>query len=108
VIATWDDHEVTNDQNKDGAENHQPDEGDYQARRRRAHRAYDEWMPVRMGGTTEVGDGTRLFRRLRFGRLAELSMLDLRSYRDQQVALAQTPVPSPDPAISDPDRTITG
>ncbi len=108
VIATWDDHEVTNDQNKDGAENHQPDEGDYQARRRRAHRAYDEWMPVRMGGTTEVGDGTRLFRRLRFGRLAELSMLDLRTYRDQQVALAQTPVPSPDPAISDPARTITG
>ena len=108
VIATWDDHEVANDQWKKGAENHQPDEGDYLARRRRAHRAYDEWMPVRMGGTTETGDGTRLFRRLRFGRLAELSMLDLRSYRDKQVELAATPAPSPDPAISDPDRTITG
>ncbi len=108
VIATWDDHEVANDQYKNGAENHQPDEGDYLARRRRAHRAYDEWMPVRMGGTTETGDGTRLFRRLRFGRLAELSMLDLRSYRDKQVEYAATPAPSPDPAISDPDRTITG
>ena len=107
-IVTWDDHEVTNDQYKNGAENHQEDEGDYAARRRRAHRAYDEWMPVRMGGTTETGDGTRLFRRLRFGRLAELSMLDLRSYRDKQAEYAVTPVPSPDPAVSDPDRTITG
>ncbi|MGZ8736897.1 MAG: alkaline phosphatase D family protein [Nocardioides sp.] len=107
-IVTWDDHEVTNDQWRKGAENHQPEEGDYLARKKRAQRAYDEWMPVRMGGTTDLRDGTRLFRRLRFGRLAELSMLDLRSYRSEQVALAQTPVPSPDPAISDPDRTITG
>ena len=107
-IVTWDDHEITNDQWRDGAENHQDDEGDYLARKRRAQRAYDEWMPVRMGGTADLRDGTRLFRRLRFGRLAELSMLDLRSYRSEQVALAQTPVPSPDPAISDPDRTITG
>jgi len=107
-IVTWDDHESTNDAYKDGAENHQEDEGDWEARRRRAHRAYDEWMPVRMSGTTETGDGTRLFRRLRFGRLAELSMLDLRTYRDKQVEYAATPVPSPDPAVSDPDRTITG
>jgi alkaline phosphatase D len=107
-IVTWDDHEVTNDQWRNGAENHQPEEGDYLTRKRRAQRAYDEWMPVRMGGTAGLGDGTRLFRRLRFGRLAELSMLDLRSYRSEQVALAQTPAPSPDPAISDPDRTITG
>ena len=42
-------------------------------RRARAHRAYDEWMPVRMDGTADLGDGTRLFRRLRFGRLAEIS-----------------------------------
>ena len=108
-IVTWDDHEVTNDAWRDGAENHQPDtEGDYHARRRRAYRVYDEWMPVRMGGTAETGDGTRLFRRLRFGDLAELSMLDLRTYRDQQAALAATPVPSPDGTVSDPDRTITG
>ncbi len=108
-IATWDDHEVTNDQWKDGAENHQPEtEGDYHERRAQAHRAYDEWMPVRMGGTTAIGDGDQLFRRLRFGKLAELSMLDLRTYRSQQVQGAVTPVPSPDPEISDPDRTITG
>ena len=38
-----------------------------------------------MDGTARLGDGTRLYRRLRFGTLAELSMLDLRTYRDQQV-----------------------
>jgi len=102
-IVTWDDHEVANDAWREGAENHQPAEGDYVARRARSHRAYDEWMPVRMDGTAALDDGTRLFRRLTFGRLAEISMLDLRTYRDQQ---ATTPLV--DPAIDDPQRTITG
>ncbi|WP_296602481.1 alkaline phosphatase D family protein, partial [Nocardioides sp.] len=102
-IVTWDDHEVANDAYQDGAENHNTDlgEGDFRLRRARAHRAYDEWMPVRMDGTARLGDGDRLFRRLRFGRLAEISMLDLRSYRD-----AQATVPSGE--VSDPDRTILG
>ena len=103
-IATWDDHEVTNDAWREGAENHQPEEGDYLTRRAAAHRAYDEWMPVRMSGTAATGDGTELFRSLRFGALAELSMLDLRTYRDQQAA---APVSVPSPAGGS-DRTITG
>ncbi|MCT2586016.1 alkaline phosphatase D family protein [Actinophytocola gossypii] len=95
VIATWDDHEVANDAWSGGAENHQPaTEGDYAARRARAHRAYFEWMPVR-------NQADRLYRRLRFGLLAELSMLDLRSYRSQQV-------PPFDDGVDDPDRTMTG
>ncbi len=99
-IVTWDDHEVTNDQWRDGAENHQPGtEGDYHRRRARAHRAYDEWMPVRMSRTADLRDGTRLFRRLRFGQLAEISMLDLRTYRDEQTD--QT-------GVSDPQRSILG
>ncbi|HEU4513734.1 MAG TPA: alkaline phosphatase D family protein [Nocardioidaceae bacterium] len=103
-IVTWDDHEVTNDAWRKGAENHDPEtEGDYLERKRRAHRVYDEWMPVRMGDTAALGDGTRLFRRLKFGTLAELSMLDLRSYRSQQAAY-----PVADGTVSDPDRTITG
>jgi alkaline phosphatase D len=106
-IVTWDDHEVTNDQWENGAENHQPEEGDYLERKARAHQVYDEWMPVRMGSTTDLGDGTRLFRRLKFGQLAEISMLDLRSYRSEQVA-ATFPVPSTEAEISNPDRTITG
>ena len=102
-IVTWDDHEVANDAWREGAENHQLAEGDFLARRARAHRAYDEWMPVRLAGTTALDDGTRLFRRLTFGRLAEISMLDLRTYRDQQV-----PTPLVDTAVDDPERTITG
>jgi alkaline phosphatase D len=107
-ITTWDDHESTNDAWRGGAENHNEGEGGWRARRRHAYRAYDEWMPTRMGSAAEVGDGTRLFRRLRFGTLVEISMLDLRTYRSQQAQYAVTPVPSPDPAIDDPDRTITG
>ncbi|GEP37270.1 phosphodiesterase/alkaline phosphatase D [Nocardioides psychrotolerans] len=107
-IVTWDDHEVTNDAYRDGAENHTPGsgpdgEGSYARRRARAHRAYDEWMPARLDGTAALGDGTRLYRRIRFGRLAELSMLDLRTYRDQQVTQTGT-----DATVDDPDRTITG
>lgn len=108
-IVTWDDHEVTNDQWKKNAENHDDTEGDYLKRRARAHRAYDEWMPVRMDGTASLGDGARLYRRLRFGDLAEISMLDLRTYRSQQVeTLAPSPVPATEGEVSDPSRTITG
>jgi alkaline phosphatase D len=108
-VITWDDHEVANDQWSGGAENHQPEEGDWASRRHRAHRAYDEWMPVRMNGTAKLSDGDRLFRRITFGRLAELNMLDLRSYRSQQVkTAAPSPVPASEAEISDPNRTITG
>ncbi|GAA5145840.1 alkaline phosphatase D family protein [Nocardioides marinquilinus] len=108
-IVTWDDHEVANDQWAGGAENHQPGEGGYRRRRAHAHRAYDEWMPVRLDSTARLGDGTRLYRRLRFGRLAEISMLDLRTYRSEQVeTAAPTPVPAAEAEVSDPDRTITG
>jgi len=109
-ITTWDDHEVANDSWKAGAENHNEGEGSYAARRAAAQRAYDEWMPIRLSGTAALGDGTRIYRRLKFGQLAELTLLDLRSYRDEQVAAT---VPSPvgptlSPDLADPDRTITG
>ncbi len=101
-IATWDDHESTNDAWKGGAENHSADEGSWSARRAASHRAYDEWMPIRMSGTAKLGDGASIFRRLTFGDLAEITMLDLRTYRDEQLAAQQ------DPEQADPDRTITG
>ena len=46
-ICAWDDHEVTNDSWKDGAENHQKNEGLFSERRANALKAYYEWMPVR-------------------------------------------------------------
>ncbi|MEV0941302.1 alkaline phosphatase D family protein [Micromonospora wenchangensis] len=93
-VITWDDHEVANDAWSGGAENHTPgSEGAWSDRVAAARQAYQEWMPVRIGA-----DGT-IYRRLRFGRLAELSMLDLRSYRSQQAGGT---------AVDDPARTITG
>ena len=103
MIATWDDHESANDAWRGGAANHSPaEEGGWRRRRARAHRAYDEWMPARLNGSVRLRDGTRLFRTLRFGTLADLSMLDLRTYRDEQVADLT------DTSVDDPDRTITG
>ena len=102
-VTTWDDHESANDAWSGGAENHQPDsEGDWATRRAVARTAYDEWMPVRLSGTAAAGDGVEVYRHLQFGRLADLSMLDLRSHRSQQVA------PTELGAVADPSRTITG
>jgi alkaline phosphatase D len=98
-ITTWDDHETADDAWRAGATNHQPEEGDYFARRQSAYQAYFEWMPVRR---PEPNDPHRLYRQFRFGTLADLSMLDLRQYRDQQVS-------STDGAgLDDPHRTLLG
>ncbi|MEU2270812.1 alkaline phosphatase D family protein [Streptomyces olindensis] len=96
VVAIWDDHEFANDAFSGGAENHtEGAEGTWSARQAAAKQAYFEWMPVRpaIAGTT--------YRRLRFGKLADLSLLDLRSFRSQQVKVG-------DGEVDDPDRTLTG
>jgi alkaline phosphatase D len=100
-IVTWDDHEVADGNWVGGAFEHQPGEGPWRRRVRAAHRAYDEWMPVRISGTAVTGDGDRIYRRLQFGQLADLSMLDLRSYRSERVDAG-------DPAVDDVSRTIAG
>ena len=46
MIVQWDDHESANDSWEGGAENHQPDEGDWNARKAASIQAYREWMPV--------------------------------------------------------------
>lgn len=100
-ICTWDDHESADNSWSGGAHNHDPaTEGDWTDRRAASARAYLEWMPVRASGS---GADARIYRRLRFGTLAELAMLDLRSYRDQEAK------PGADwRAADNPARTITG
>ncbi|MFE9095157.1 alkaline phosphatase D family protein [Streptomyces sp. NPDC007264] len=96
VVAIWDDHEFANDAWSGGAENHtEGAEGSWAARQAAARQAYFEWMPVR-----PATEGTT-YRRLRFGKLADLSLLDLRSFRSQQASMASG-------SVDDPDRTITG
>ncbi|MEW2514915.1 alkaline phosphatase D family protein [Streptomyces sp. NPDC046870] len=96
VIAIWDDHEFADNAWSGGAVNHtEGAEGTWAARQAAAKQAYFEWMPVRpaVAGTT--------YRRLRFGKLADLSLLDLRSFRSQQASTASG-------SVDDPDRTLTG
>ncbi|MEH8017724.1 alkaline phosphatase D family protein [Rheinheimera muenzenbergensis] len=85
-IAVWDDHEITNDTWRDGAENHQPDEGDFNARRQAALKAYFEWMPIRPVATN---DELTIYRQFEFGDLLNLLMLDTRVIgRDEQLSYA--------------------
>ncbi|MFF8944953.1 alkaline phosphatase D family protein [Streptomyces sp. NPDC014864] len=96
VVAIWDDHEFADNAWSGGAVNHtEGAEGTWGARQAAAKQAYFEWMPVRpaLAGTT--------YRRLRFGKLADLSLLDLRSFRSQQAS-------SGSGSVDDPDRTLTG
>ncbi|WP_327167946.1 alkaline phosphatase D family protein [Streptomyces subrutilus] len=96
VVAIWDDHEFANDAWADGAENHTPDaEGAWSARAAAAKQAYFEWMPVRASVAGTV------YRRLRFGTLADLHLLDLRSFRSEQAEVGSG-------RVDDPERTITG
>jgi alkaline phosphatase D len=46
MVMMWDDHESANDSWERGAENHEVGEGDWEARKRAAMRAYREWLPV--------------------------------------------------------------
>lgn len=91
-IVVWDDHESANDAWRDGAENHDPSEGDWELRKAAARRAWFEWMPVRDPRGVRESRG-RIFRRFRFGDLAQLDMLDTRLFgREQQVPLLIDPV----------------
>lgn len=75
-IVVWDDHETANDSWSGGAENHQPNEGAWSARKAAALRAYYEWMPIR---EPEPGRAFEAINRsFQFGDLATLIMLETR------------------------------
>lgn len=94
-IAIWDDHEITNNAYKDGAQNHQEDEGDYKTRSATARKVYYEWMPIREQET--------LYRTFSFGNLADLIMLDERLAGRTKQADSLT-----DPSLKDASRTMLG
>lgn len=77
-IAIWDDHEIANNSTATGAQNHQPEEGDYEKRKAVAKQTYYEWMPIRESG--------ELYRSYSFGPLADVIMLDERlAGRDPEI-----------------------
>ncbi len=98
-VATWDDHEFSDDCWQD----HQTYTNanlQQTARRRAASQAWVEYMPVDFGDVSfdaanAAYDNLRIYRELRYGALVHLVMTDERLYRDDhvvpedQIALAQ-------------------
>jgi len=118
-ICVWDDHEITNDAWTDGAENHQPNEGDYQVRKLNALQAYYEWMPIRplVFGQQLSGQQQSLSRSFAFGDLVDLHMLDTRiegrnlqleykHYTDEKTGAFDTQRFVGD--LTNPNRTLLG
>ncbi|MEE1939872.1 alkaline phosphatase D family protein [Streptomyces sp. TRM 70361] len=103
-IVTWDDHETENNYANGVPENGVPPE-EFLLRRAAAYRAYYENMPLRRPQRPH-GPDLRLYRRLHYGRLAQLDVLDTRQYRDNQANGDGWKVPTPE--SEEPSRTMLG
>ncbi|MES0873532.1 alkaline phosphatase D family protein [Sinimarinibacterium thermocellulolyticum] len=101
VVAVWDDHETADNAWRDGANNHtEADEGLWAQRKAWGVQAYHEWLPIR---TPEPARPERIYRRLRYGELADFVMLDTRLIgRDLQAALTGAS------DMNDPARRLLG
>jgi alkaline phosphatase D len=105
-IVTWDDHEVENnwageiaEPDRDGFPDDDP--AFFQARKAAAFQAHYEHMPLRL--PQRPSDTTsELYRRLGFGGLLDLHVLDTRSFRSDQVLDTTTD------ERHDPARTLLG
>lgn len=96
-ITIWDDHEVANNVYKEGAQNHQAEDGDFMTRKEAAKQAYFEWLPVRDNATKDI------YRSIRFGDQVDLIMLD------ERLAGRTYPVDSVGQAeFKDASRTMLG
>lgn len=111
-IVIWDDHELANDTWREGAENHQSNEGPFLERKLAALQAYFEWMPIRPVSST---DHLNIYRQFNFGSLVELTMLDTRIIaRDKQLEYADYMTAAGLDAekfqadLTDPKRTLMG
>jgi len=108
-VTTWDDHEVENNwaagaSQPDGEASNEP--GAFAVLRASAFQAYYEHLPLRRP-QRPVGNDMLLYRRLRFGDLLELNVLDTRQYRSDQLTEAFPGGPL-DRRTYDPGRTMTG
>ena len=109
-IVVWDDHEITNDAYRDGAENHDASEGSYEERKQRAIQVHGEYLPVR------TDNGAIIYRNFEFGNLVNLVMLDTRIVgRDKQLDFldyfnpdGSFDVATFSTAITDPNRGLMG
>lgn len=81
-VVTWDDHETENNYAGGVPENSVPPE-EFLLRRAAAYRAYWENLPLRRPQHPQ-GPDLQLYRRLEWGSLAQLDILDTRQYRTNQ------------------------
>jgi len=111
-ITVWDDHEISNDTWRNGADNHDPaTDGDFATRKREAIQAWYEWQPVRPpSSVTGI-----IYRRFQYGDLLDLFMLDTRIIgRDQQLEYAnfstggRIDLAAARAAIAAPERNLLG
>ena len=87
LFAQWDDHEVTNDWSPVGTADDSGYADDGTSRLvARARRAFHEFMPIR---TLPAQDG-RVYRKIAYGPLLDVFMIDMRSYRDSSGNTADT------------------
>jgi len=81
-VVTWDDHEVDNDYAAAESQDRDPPEV-FLRRRAAAYQAYWEHMPLRPTAQPR-GPALRLYQRVTWGDLVEMSVLDTRQYRSDQ------------------------
>jgi alkaline phosphatase D len=97
MIATVDDHEFADGAWRGGADVHNEEQdGLWSDRLKDCFRARWEWLPVRHPNPE---DPSCVYRTVRLGELADLFMINTRTYRDQ---------PVPPPAMYSEDRTALG
>ncbi len=98
-IMVWDDHESANNSWKDGADNHDVGEGNWVDRKNYSKQAYYEWLPVR---PQIISGDSILYRKLPYGNLIDLIMVDTRLHGREQQAGTTGGV------VNDPNRTMLG
>jgi alkaline phosphatase D len=103
-IMTFDDHEVSDNYADAFDEVGTPPEL-FLLRRAAAYQAYYESMPLRASALPS-GPGMRMYRRLQFGSLVDLTLLDTRQYRSDQAC--NDGFQARCAGAVDPQRTVLG
>eukprot|EP01025_Chloroclados_australasicus_P059693 TRINITY_DN755_c1_g1_i4.p1 TRINITY_DN755_c1_g1~~TRINITY_DN755_c1_g1_i4.p1 ORF type:complete len:592 (-),score=44.10 TRINITY_DN755_c1_g1_i4:62-1789(-) len=87
LIASWDDHEISQGAYKSGSETHDQSKGLYEVRKQFAMQAYQEWIPVQQF-RRDLGD---TYREFYFGQLAVLVLPETRlTFRDAPIDILAT------------------
>ncbi|MUL44246.1 alkaline phosphatase [Streptomonospora sp. PA3] len=103
-LVTPDDHEVDNNWADEISQDDDP-RAEFRSRRAAAFQAYYENMPLRRS-SMPAGPDMGLHRRIRYGRLADFTMLDTRQYRDDQACSGR--LEDDCDARFDPSRSMLG